>query len=196
MLAQLCQVEKRYAELQQQLCDPIVLTDSERYRQLLKESARLEPVAEQYRRYVELTRQRDEVRTLLSSPVLQELAEAELLELADAIADCEQQLKVLLLPQDPNDDRNVILEIRAGAGGEESALFAASLFRMYTMYTERQGFRCEVLNVNETELGGYKEIVAMITGQGAYSRLKFESGVHRVQRVPETESGGGITRGG
>ena len=192
MLAQLSQVEKRYAELQQQLCDPAVLADAERYRQLIKESARLEPVTEQYRRYIELTRQRDEARSLLDSPEMRELAEAELVELSNALTDCERQLKVLLLPQDPNDDRNVILEIRAGAGGEESALFAASLFRMYTMYTERQGFHCEVLNVNETELGGYKEIVAMITGRGAYSRLKFESGVHRVQRVPETESGGRI----
>lgn len=196
MFAQLSQVEKRYAELQQQLCDPTVLTDADRYRQLIKESARLEPVAEKYRQYTAISVQLEEARVLLTSPdespEMRELAELEVAELSASLEDCTAQLKILLLPRDPNDDRNVILEVRAGAGGEESALFAASLFRMYSMYTERQGFRSEILNVNETELGGYKEIVAMITGQGAYSRLKFESGVHRVQRVPETESGGRI----
>ena len=129
---------------------------------------------------------------MLNDPELKELAEMEMLEAKDRLPEIEEELKFLLIPKDPNDDKNVICEIRGGAGGEEAALFAGTLFRMYSMYAERKHFKIEILNTNETELGGFKEISFMITGKGAYSRFKFESGVHRVQRVPDTESSGRI----
>ena len=195
MLNRLKDVEKRYEELTNRLCDPTVLADPDRYRDLMKESRYLEPIVEKYREYAAATAREAEARELLeteSDRELRELAEDEWKQAKAAIPLLTEELKLLLLPRDPNDDRNVIVEIRAGAGGEESALFAASLYRMYSLYAQAHHYQTEVVGVNETELGGYKEISFMITGDGAYSRLKFESGVHRVQRVPETEAGGRI----
>ena len=196
MLDKLSEVEKRYEEIEHRLYDPSVVADVEQYRQLMKESAALQPIVEKYREYTAAKRYAEEARGLLDGGGLdkemRELAEQELAENREKAEACAEELKLLLLPRDPNDDRNVIVEIRAGAGGEESALFANSLQRMYTMYAERRGFGTEVMNRNETELGGCKEVSFMVTGDGAYSRFKFESGVHRVQRVPETEAGGRI----
>ena len=196
MLDKLSEVEKRYEEIEHRLYDPSVVADVEQYRQLMKESAALQPIVEKFREYTAAKRYAEEARGLLDGGGLdkemRELAEQELAENREKAAACAEELKLLLLPRDPNDQRNVIVEIRAGAGGEESALFANSLQRMYTMYAERRGFGTEVMNRNETELGGCKEVSFMVTGDGAYSRFKFESGVHRVQRVPETEAGGRI----
>ena len=196
MLDKLSEVEKRYEEIEHRLYDPSVVADVEQYRQLMKESAALQPIVEKYREHTAAKRYAEEARGLLDGGGLdkemRELAEQELAENREKAEACAEELKLLLLPRDPNDDRNVIVEIRAGAGGEESALFANSLQRMYTMYAERRGFGTEVMNRNETELGGCKEVSFMVTGDGAYSRFKFESGVHRVQRVPETEAGGRI----
>ena len=190
------QAEKRFEELQQLLCDPAVLSDPTRYRDLARENTRLQPAAEQCRRRRELLRQLEEAQTLLHTPSepkeLRELAAQEVQQLKEELLQCEAQLDRMLLPEDPLDERSVVLELRAGAGGEESALFAAALLRMYMMYADRRGFGFELLHANETELHGVKESVALITGAGAFSRLKYESGVHRVQRVPETESGGRI----
>ncbi|WP_457791919.1 peptide chain release factor 1 [Anaeromassilibacillus sp. SJQ-5] len=196
MLDKLSEVEKRYEEIEHRLYDPSVVADVEQYRQLMKESAALQPIVEKFREYTAAKRYAEEARGLLDGGGLdkemRELAEQELAENREKAEACAEELKLLLLPRDPNDQRNVIVEIRAGAGGEESALFANSLQRMYTMYAERRGFGTEVMNRNETELGGCKEVSFMVTGDGAYSRFKFESGVHRVQRVPETEAGGRI----
>ena len=196
MLDKLSEVEKRYEEIEHRLYDPSVVADVEQYRQLMKESAALQPIVEKYREYTAAKRYAEEARGLLDGGGLdkemRELAEQELAENREKAEACAEELKLLLLPRDPNDDRNVIVEIRAGAGGEESALIASALQRMYTMYAERRGFGTEVMNRNETELGGCKEVSFMVTGDGAYSRFKFESGVHRVQRVPETEAGGRI----
>lgn len=196
MLDKLSEVEKRYEEIEHRLYDPSVVADVEQYRQLMKESAALQPIVEKYREYTAAKRYAEEARGLLDGGGLdkemRELAEQELAENREKAEACAEELKLLLLPREPNDQRNVIVEIRAGAGGEESALFANSLQRMYTMYAERRGFGTEVMNRNETELGGCKEVSFMVTGDGAYSRFKFESGVHRVQRVPETEAGGRI----
>ena len=189
-------VEKRFEEISERLYDPDVVADVARYRDLMKEMKNLTPVVEKYKEYKAAQNQNEEARAMLEAggldAELKELAEMELTDSRDAMESLGEELKTLLLPRDPNDDRSVIVEIRGGAGGEESALFAASLYRMYTMYAATKGFRTEVMNVNETELGGYKEISFMVEGDGAYSRLKFESGVHRVQRVPETEAGGRI----
>ena len=196
MLDKLSEVEKRYEEIEHRLYDPSVVADVEQYRQLMKESAALQPIVEKFREYTAAKRYAEEARGLLDGGGLdkemRELAEQELAENREKAEACAEELKLLLLPRDPNDQRNVIVEIRAGAGGEESALFANSRQRMYTMYAERRGFGTEVMNRNETELGGCKEVSFMVTGDGAYSRFKFESGVHRVQRVPETEAGGRI----
>ena len=196
MFDQLAQVEKRYMEIEQRLYDPSVVSDVEAYGQLMKERSQLEPIVEKYRDYTAAKQQGEDALSLLEAggldKDLRELAEEELADSKEKVAQYAEDLKILLLPRDPNDDRNVIVEIRGGAGGEESALFAGSLYRMYTMYAESRGFQTEVVNANETELGGYKEISFMVSGDGAYSRLKFESGVHRVQRVPETESGGRV----
>lgn len=196
MFDQLAQVEKRYMEIEQRLYDPSVVSDVEAYGQLMKERSQLEPIVEKYRDYTAAKQQGEDALSLLEAggldKDLRELAEEELADSKEKVAQYAEDLKILLLPRDPNDDRNVIVEIRGGAGGEESALFAGSLYRMYTMYAESRGFQTEVVNANETELGGYKEISFMVSGAGAYSRLKYESGVHRVQRVPETESGGRV----
>ena len=195
MFDRLSEVEKRYGEISAQLYDPAVVADVERYRALMKESAELSPIVEKYREYQQARKQQEEALALLegsADPELKELAEQELDEGKQAQERCAEELKTLLLPRDPNDSRNVIVEIRGGAGGEESALFAASLYRMYTMYAASKGYKTELIGANETELGGYKEVSFLVNGEGAFSRLKFESGVHRVQRVPETEAGGRI----
>ena len=196
MLEKLTRVEKRFEEVNALLCSSDVASDIEKYTSLMKELKQLTPVVEKFRELKRAEETRDEALLLLegneADGEFKEMLREELDEAKKQIVTLTQELKVLLLPKDPNDDRNVIVEIRGGAGGEESALFAYDLFRMYSMYAESKGFRIEVMNLNETELGGIKEISFMINGEGAYSRFKFESGVHRVQRVPETESGGRI----
>lgn len=158
----------------------------------MKEHSDMTPVVEKYRQYKKVKADFEEAKEMMNDKELKDLAEAEMLQAKEKLPKLEEELKMLLIPKDPDDDKNVICEIRAGAGGEEAALFAGTLFRMYSMYTERRHWKLEILNENETGLGGYKEISFMITGKGAYSRLKFESGVHRVQRVPDTESSGRI----
>ena len=187
--------DKRYSELNSRLYEPSVASDPEEYQKIMKEIKSIEELVQTYREYKSAVQSEKESLEILedsSDSELKELAQAELDEAKENIERLSEQLKILLLPKDPNDERNVIIEIRGGAGGEESALFAAVLFRMYSMYAEKRGYRVEVINANETELGGYKEISFMIEGEGAYSRFKFESGVHRVQRVPETESQGRV----
>ena len=186
--------DKRYSELNRKLYEPSVAADPEAYQKIMKEIKSIEEIVLTYRDYKAAFQTEQESLEILESgdSELRELAQMELDEAKEKIEELSEQLKILLLPKDPNDDRNVIVEIRGGAGGEESALFSAVLFRMYTMYAEKRGYRVEVVNVNETELGGYKEISFMIEGDGAYSRFKYESGVHRVQRVPETESQGRV----
>ena len=196
MLDRLKDVEKRYEELMVRLCEPDVVSQADLYRDLMRESKQLEPLVETYRLYAKARATEAEAKAILETAgvdrELRELAEEEWQESRRTTERLSEELKVLLLPRDPNDDRNVIVEIRAGAGGEESALFANSLYRMYTLYATANGYGTELVGANETELGGYKEVSFMVTGHGAYSRLKFESGVHRVQRVPETEAGGRI----
>ena len=196
MLEKLSEVEKHYEEISEKLFDPNIVSDIEKYKSLMKEQKNLSPIVEKYREYKKAESDFEEAKQMLDDGGLdKEMREMVLSEIEESKAKVESltgELKILLLPKDPNDDKNVIVEIRGGAGGEESALFAAVLFRMYSMYAEKKGFQTEVLYANETELGGFKEISFMISGEGAYSRLKFESGVHRVQRVPETESQGRI----
>ena len=195
MLEKLQAAENRYEELTQKLTDPEVLADQEQYRKVVTEHAELEAAVNAYREYKKAAAAREEARELMRQPLEEEfkdLVRAEYEEASEQMAALEQELKILLTPKDPNDGKNVIVKIRGGAGGEEAALFAAVLFRMYTRYAERRGWRAEVIDANETEIGGFKEIVFSIEGRGAYSRLKFESGVHRVQRIPATEAGGRI----
>ena len=188
--------EKRYEELNQKLYDPSVLSDQTLYTELMKEHKNITPIVEKYREYVNTSRSMVEAREILDEsgldPEMKEMANEEFQTSKVDLERLSDELKILLLPRDPNDDRNVIVEIRGGAGGEEAALFSSVLFRMYSMYAETKGWQTEIINVNETELGGYKEICFMITGDRAYSRLKYESGVHRVQRVPETETQGRV----
>lgn len=187
--------DKRYSELSQRLYEPSVAANPDEFQKVMKELKSIEEIVLTYRDYksaVESEKESLEILGETSDPELKELAQAELDEAKASIETLSEKLKILLLPKDPNDERNVIVEIRGGAGGEESALFSAVLFRMYSMYAEKRGYRVEVINANETELGGYKEISFMIEGDGAYSRFKYESGVHRVQRVPETESQGRV----
>lgn len=187
--------DKRYSELSQRLYEPSVAANPDEFQKVMKELKSIEEIVLTYRDYksaVESEKESLEILDETSDPELKELAQAELDEAKSSIETLSEKLKILLLPKDPNDERNVIVEIRGGAGGEESALFSAVLFRMYSMYAEKRGYRVEVINANETELGGYKEISFMIEGDGAYSRFKYESGVHRVQRVPETESQGRV----
>ena len=196
MLEKLEKVENRYDMVSSMLYEPQVVSDSAQYAKLMKEISTLTPIVEKYREYKRALSDGEEAREMMDDPSLSK-EEKDMLfeEYEDAKYKCEifaQELKILLLPKDPNDSKNVIVEIRGGAGGEEAALFAGSLFRMYSMYSETKGFKIEILNENETELGGYKEVIFMVTGEGAYSRFKFESGVHRVQRVPDTESSGRI----
>ena len=192
MLEKLKALDLRYEDLETQLGDPRVYGDAEKLRQVNRELKELFPVVEAYRAYREADSRRREAEELLHDPEMKEMAQEELAEAKAELEALKEQLTILLLPRDPNDDRNVILEIRGGVGGEESALFAHSLLRMYTMYAESRGWKIEIASISETELGGVKECSAVIEGEGAWSRLKFESGVHRVQRVPETESGGRI----
>ncbi len=196
MLNKLINVEKRFEEVNALLCSGDIASDIEKYTSLMKELKQLTPIVEKYREYKAAENTFNEAKEMLSDGGLdkdfKEMVEEEYKQAKADMETFTEELKILLLPRDPNDDRNVIVEIRGGAGGEESALFAYDLYRMYSMYAETKGFKIEVLNLNETELGGIKEISFMINGEGAYSRFKFESGVHRVQRVPETESGGRI----
>ena len=187
--------DKRYSELSERLYQPSVAGNPEEYQKIMKEIKSIEEIVLTYRKYKEAVQtEKDSLEILeeTSDKELKELAQIELDEAKNNIKNLAEDLKILLLPKDPNDERNVIVEIRGGAGGEESALFSAVLFRMYSMYAESKGFKTEILNANETGLGGYKEISFSVEGDGAYSRFKFESGVHRVQRVPETESQGRI----
>lgn len=187
--------DKRYSELSQRLYEPSVAADPEQYQKIMKELKSIEEIVLTYRDYKKAVKAQEESLEILdesSDNDLKELAQLELDEAKQNIEELSENLKILLLPKDPNDERNVIVEIRGGAGGEESALFSAVLFRMYSMYAEKKGYKIEIVNANETELGGYKEISFMIEGEGAYSHFKYESGVHRVQRVPETESQGRV----
>ena len=192
MLDKLKDLDLRYEDLESQLGDPRVYGDAEKLRQVNRELKELLPVVETYRAYQAADSRRREAEELLHDLEMKEMAQAELAEAKEELEQLKEKLTILLLPRDPNDSRNVILEIRGGVGGEESALFAHSLLRMYTMYAESHGWKLEIASINETELGGVKDCSAVIEGDGAWSRLKFESGVHRVQRVPETESGGRI----
>ncbi len=195
MIDKLQQVEERFDKVNELLCLPETVSDQSKYASLMKELKNLTPLVETYREYKKVVSDGEAAKEMLAEKPdkdLKELLELEIEECKIKVEELNEQLKILLLPKDPNDDKNVIIEIRAGAGGEEAALFGNSLFRMYSMYSENRGWKPEVLSINETGLGGIKEISFMITGEGAYSRFKFESGVHRVQRVPETESGGRI----
>ena len=194
MFEKLSETEKNYEKIAEDLSTPEVAADPERFAKLMREHKRLTPIVDKYREYVRLKSQIADAEEILSGgdAELAELAEVELNEAKNALPDVEHELQILLLPHDPNDDKNVIFEIRGGAGGEEAALFAYVLYRMYTMYAAKVGYNTEIINLNETELGGFKEVTFMIEGEGAYSRLKYESGVHRVQRVPETEAQGRI----
>ncbi|MBQ7218262.1 MAG: peptide chain release factor 1 [Ruminococcus sp.] len=188
--------DKRYRELEKRMYEPDVVADPEQYRKVMKEYSSIEPVVKKYREYKAAQKTIDDSLMILddaeSDEELRELASMELDDAKRRLPALEEELKILLLPKDPNDDRNVIVEIRGGTGGEESSLFAYDLFRMYSMYAERKGYKIEVVSLNETGLGGYKEVSFIVSGQGAYSRFKFESGTHRVQRVPQTESSGRI----
>ena len=184
-----------YEELMRMLGDPDVTQDTKRFTRLMKEQADLAPIVEAYKQYKQAKQDVEDSLALLeeeSDEEMREMAKEELSDARKRIEDLEHELKILLLPKDPNDDKNIILEIRAGAGGDEAALFAAELYRMYSNYADSQHWKVEIISINENGIGGFKEVVAMVTGKGAYSKLKYESGVHRVQRVPETESGGRI----
>ncbi len=194
MLDKLAEVEKRYEQLESLLSDPQLLNKQREYSKVAKERSELEEIVSRYREWKKVEQEIQENRELLNEndEAIRELAKEEVSILRERKEELEGRLKILILPKDPNDSKNVILEIRAGTGGEEAALFAASLFRMYSRYAESRGWRVEVMNSNPTGLGGLKEVIALIEGKGAYSRLKFEGGVHRVQRVPVTEGSGRI----
>ena len=196
MIEKLEGIEARFNAVTEELCSPEVVADINKYTSLMKEQKRLEPIVAKFKEYKSAKADAEDAETMLAESGLdadmKELAQEELKAAKEAMEQCTEALKILLLPRDPNDDKNVIVEIRGGAGGEESALFAGTLYRMYTMYAEAKGFKHELLSAQETGLGGFKEVSFSISGDGAYSRFKFESGVHRVQRVPETESQGRI----
>lgn len=196
MTEKLAEVEKRFDEINNLVCSPDIVSNQEEYTKLMKELKHLTPVVEKFREYKAACKEAEDSKSMLEEGGMDaDLTQMVKDELEQSKADADRisrELKILLLPRDPNDDKNVIIEIRGGAGGEESALFAGVLFRMYSMYAESKGFKTEVINANETGLGGFKEISFSVEGDGAYSRFKFESGVHRVQRVPETESQGRI----
>ena len=196
LFSRLESTEKRFEEINEELCNPEILSDQNKYKSLMKELKNLTPIVEKYREYKVQEKNLNEAKEILEESGIEkefkEMAEAEMETAKENINKISDELKILLLPKDPNDDRNVIIEIRGGAGGEEAALFSGVLFRMYNMYAKERRWKVEVLNSNETQLGGFKEISFMISGEGAYSRLKFESGVHRVQRVPDTEAQGRV----
>ena len=183
---------QKYEELTKLIADPEVIADQESWRKYMKEQASMKDVVDKYTEYKQVKKAMDEAEEMLNDPDLKDIANEEYYAAKEKLPELEEELKILLLPKDENDDSNVIIEIRGGAGGEEAALFAYNLYRMYTMYAELKRWQVEVIDSNETEIGGIKEISFMIKGKGAYSRLKFESGVHRVQRVPETEASGRI----
>lgn len=195
MFDKLEDTERRYEELQAELSEPTVTNDTVRFRKLMKDQNELAEIVEAYREYKQAKQNIEDSLTMLeeeNDEELRELAKEELSQAKEDVAKLEQRLKILLLPKDPNDEKNVIVEIRAGAGGDEAALFAAELFRMYSKYAETQRWKIDMMNLNESGIGGCKEVIFMIEGNGAYSKLKYESGVHRVQRIPVTESGGRI----
>lgn len=195
MLDKLKVLEDKYKELSQKVADPEIISDQPTWQKLMKETSELEPIVEKYKEYRQIRESIAESKQILeeeSDEELRELAKMELSEAESKVGDIEDELKILLVPKDPNDDKNVIVEIRGGAGGDEAAIFAGDLFRMYSRYAERRGWKTSLMSSNETGVGGYKEVSFMIKGNGAYSRLKYESGVHRVQRIPTTESGGRI----
>ena len=192
MFEKLETVEKRYEELTGKISDPEIIANNNEWRKLVKEHSSMEDVVLKYREYKQVKNNMEEAKEMMEDKEMKELAEEEYYSSKDRLVEIEEELKILLIPKDPNDDNDVICEIRGGAGGEEASLFAGTLFRMYGMYAEKNHWKIEILNENATELGGYKEISFMVSGKGAYSRLKFESGVHRVQRVPDTESSGRI----
>ena len=196
MFDKLLGIEQRFENVNEQLCDPATVSDQQLYTKLMKELKQLTPVVEKFREYKGIKDTFEESKMLLDEGGMdkdfKEMVQEEFETAKEQLEVTWEELKILLLPRDPNDDRSVIIEIRGGAGGEEAALFANSLFRMYTMYAEARGWKMEILSENPTELGGYKEVIFSVDGDGAYSRFKFESGVHRVQRVPETESQGRI----
>ena len=195
MLEKLKALEERFFKVSELISDAEVIADRDRWRELCREHSELSPIIDEYNKYKEYINTVSEDKELLETEEDEELLlmlRADLSNAQKSLKESEEKIKLLLIPKDPNDDKNVIMEIRGGTGGEEAALFASTLMRMYSMYADSQGWRLEILNSNATELGGYKEISFLIEGKGAYSRLKYESGVHRVQRVPETESGGRI----
>lgn len=195
MLDKLKAAEEKYREIEKKLGDPAVYSDVDMYTKLMKEYKTLEPIILKYREYLRAATDAADAREMLDTPLdpdMRDMFEDEMRSAREQSEQLLEELKIMLLPRDPNDDKNVIVEIRSGAGGEESALFAYALYRMYNMYAENEKFKVSVMNVNETGLGGFKEITFIVEGDGAYSRFKFESGVHRVQRVPETESQGRI----
>lgn len=195
MLKKLEILEDKYKDLTEKISDPEIINDQKTWQKYMKEHSDLEPIVMKYREYNDVLNRIKESKQILqeeSDEELRELAKMELSELEDMVEPIESELKILLLPKDPNDDKNVIVEIRGGAGGDEAALFAGDLFRMYSRYAERRRWKIELLSASDTGVGGYKEVSFLIKGKGAYSRLKYESGVHRVQRIPATESGGRI----
>ena len=195
MLKKLEVLEDKYKDLTEKISDPEIINDQKTWQKYMKEHADLEPIVMKYREYTNVLNSIKESKEILqeeSDEELRELAKMELSELEDQVEPLESELKILLLPKDPNDEKNVIVEIRGGAGGDEAALFAGDLFRMYSRYAERRRWKMELLSASDTGVGGYKEVSFLIKGKGAYSRLKYESGVHRVQRIPSTESGGRI----
>lgn len=194
MIEKLKDIERKFNEIEEKLSDPEIISNMEEYKKYTKEYKNLSPVVEKYREYVSYVRDKEDGEEVLAEgdEDMRELAEEQIKTAKEQMDVCFEELRILLLPKDPNDDKNVIIEIRGGAGGDEAALFAGNLYRMYNMYAEQAGFKCELLYANETELGGMKEVSFTVSGEGAYSRFKFESGVHRVQRVPDTESQGRI----
>ncbi len=196
MLDKLKEISERYDSINERLADPAVINDTELYKNLMREYKHITPIIDKYREYVSHKESYDEAKQMLDEgglePDFKEIVEEQYLDGQKGMETCLDELKILLLPKDPDDDRNVIIEIRGGAGGDEAALFANSLYRMYSMYAATKGWKIDLLNANQTELGGYKEVSFSIDGEGAYSRMKYESGVHRVQRVPDTEAQGRI----
>ncbi len=195
MLEKLNFIEDKYKELGEKVMDPDLLKDMKEYQKTMKEYSDLKPIVDRYKEYQGYLNELKNTEEMLGENLddeMRELAKEDLKNLQENIAKAEEDLKIMLIPKDPNDDRNVIVEIRGGIGGEEAALFAGDLFRMYSMYADKRGYKTEVMSTNETGIGGFKEVIFMINGKGAYSRLKHESGVHRVQRVPETEASGRI----
>ena len=192
MFEKLQEVAQRYEELGNLMADPAVTGDANRYKEVAKEHSSLGPLVQTFENYEKVKKDLEGNRELLKDPDLGEIAKEEIPRLEEELEKLEQELKVLLLPTDPNDEKNIFLEIRAGAGGDEAGIFAADLFRMYSRYAELKGWKVEIMDTNPTGVGGYKEIIVQISGEGVYSQLKFEGGVHRVQRVPKTESSGRI----